>query len=138
MSDKYDSVRILLKGMVDGDRISGLLLSSALERQHEWDKWTQEIPFIRWPVGWYVKAIPPFGGAIVRYYVSDKLASPICAEKNHTVSIYLDCYDELGFFGSPYWEVYPINGDTARFAMADTTELIQVITEEFERRKNEA
>lgn len=95
-----------------------LILSSMLGQKHEWRKWAKEIPFIQWPADWKVKAVPPFCGAIIRYVVETPKAR---------VSIYLDCYDQLGCFGEPYWEAYPVEGDTARFEMSDIEGLLKVI-----------
>jgi hypothetical protein len=43
------------------------------------------------------------------------------------VSIYLDCYDSLGSYGKPYWEVYPHESDVYRCDMADTESLLNAI-----------
>lgn len=89
-----------------------------VEEQHEWRRWTVEIPHIQFPSDWAVQIIPPFGGAVARF----------CVHKNgKRVSIYLDCYDELGVVGQPYWEIYPYDGDTYRCLMNDTNELIEAI-----------
>ena len=91
-----------------------------IERREEWDKWRVEIPALQFPPDWKVKIIPPFAGAIVRFVVEK-------GEKS--VSVYLDCYDKLGCFGAPYWELYPYGDDVCRVAMAESTELIQRIQE---------
>lgn len=65
----------------------------------------------------------------------------ICGEIEHHqieksfVSIYLDCYDMLGFFGEPYWELYPISEDTFRCKMLDTDALLNAIREAFEEQR---
>jgi hypothetical protein len=90
-----------------------------VEGQYEWRKWMKEIPAINFPSEWNVKIIPPFGGAIARFHVSVGEAS---------VSVYLDCYDELGIVGMPYWELYPDHeGDNYRCDMYETDELIKEI-----------
>jgi hypothetical protein len=99
---------------------SVLILSGLLAQKQEWLKWAKEIPFIQWPAHWKVKAVPPSNGAIIRYYV-------LLPNKKQHISIYLDCYEHLGFFGQPYWEVYPVNNDVARCAMNDTEELLKLI-----------
>lgn len=66
------------------------------------------------------KAIPPFGGALVRYRVKDTATGK-------TVSVYLDCYDLLGYFGSPYWEVYPCGEDVGRCHMSNVDSLLEMI-----------
>lgn len=95
-------------------------LSSEMEKTFEWKKWTDEIPFIKFPKDWEVKIIPPFAGAVVRFLVN--------TPKRKRISVYLDCYENLGYFGGPHWEVYPDKDDNnARFAMSDTEGLLKCI-----------
>lgn len=89
---------------------------SEYERIFEWRKWAKEIPPLHFPTEWSVQIIPPFGNAIVRFYINNK------------VSVYLDCYEMLGCFGRPYWEVYPYDGDIFRCKMNETEELLDAIT----------
>jgi hypothetical protein len=96
-----------------------LLLPYQYSELMEHSKWTKEIPYISFPPDWKVKIIPPFGGAVIRFLI----------EKNGIiVSVYLDCYDNLGCHGAPYWEVYPYDGDIYRCDMEDTKSLISAIT----------
>ena len=93
-----------------------------IEEKEEWEKWTNEIPFIKWPPDWEVKAVPPSMGAIIRYQIK----TPKCA----FISVYLDCYDRLGWVGKPYWEVYPHNdGECFRCLLKETDLLIKAIGE---------
>jgi hypothetical protein len=94
-----------------------------VERIMEYHKWCGEIPHIKFPSDWEVQIIPPFAGAVVRFKIRKDDAS---------VSIYLDCYDRLGCYGEPYWEVYPYHGDTYRCDMADTNSLLRAIAESIE------
>lgn len=94
------------------------LVSEVVEKAFEWRKWADKIPFIKWPSDWEVKAVPPFTGAIIRYIVKTPKAE---------VSIYLDCYDMLGYFGQPYWEVYPVHDNNERCAMNDVAGLLKLI-----------
>lgn len=87
-------------------------------------EWAMKIPPLHFKPEWKVTIIPPFGGAIVRFHVEYE-------EKE--ISCYLDCYDRLGYFGGPYWEIYPYKDDVYRFALEDTDLLIEKITEELER-----
>lgn len=103
------------------ERLTRVQASFSLETAHEWRKWIDLIPFINWPEEWEVKAIPPFGGAIVRYQVRLK------GDDEHVASIYLDCYDELGYYGKPYWEVCPVGEDVGRCDMADIKRLFELI-----------
>ena len=76
-----------------------------VEEIMEYRKWVGEIPFIKFPSDWEVQIIPPFGGAVARF----------CVKKgDKQVSIYLDCYERLGIFGEPYWEIYPYEDDVFR------------------------
>jgi hypothetical protein len=97
-----------------------------IEDKHEWRKWCLEIPFIDFPEEYSIQAIPPFGGAVARFVVKHK-------ELNRTISVYLDCYDQLGIFGEPYWEMYPYEDDIYRTEMANIDDLLLHIKEEFER-----
>lgn len=94
-----------------------------IEDSYEFRKWAQEIPKLKFASNWRIQMLPPFGGTIVRFGVVD--------EHNNYVSIYLDCYDALGIYGSPYWEIHPLGGDVARYDMNNTTGLIAGITESF-------
>jgi len=84
------------------------------------NKWSQEIPYIPFPSDWEVKITPPSVGAVVRFRVKKGDAK---------VSVYLDCYDNLGCVGFPYWEVYPYGGDVFRCDMLDTESLLRAIDE---------
>ncbi len=99
---------------------------SIIEKKYDWLKWVKEIPFISFRPEWKVRIIPPFNRAIVRFVVSDM------TEKKW-VSVYLDCYNHLGYYTDaeghpkPYWEVYPVDGDTARCSMNDIKTLLKDI-----------
>lgn len=91
----------------------------------------QFIPYLRFKSDWRVQIIPPFGGAVARFYVS---------KGDKEVSVYLDRFDMLGYEGEPYWEAYQIKGggddvdvdvdvDPVRFKMAEANELISHIEE---------
>lgn len=45
------------------------------------------------------------------------------------MSAYLDCYEVLGFYGSPYWEIYPYDNGIYRCNINETDELVDVIIE---------
>lgn len=100
---------------------------SAISGKHEWNRWREELPYIKWPKSWLVKAVPPFGGAIIRYLIT-------LEGLDDRISVYLDCYNRLGYFwdasGSnpaPYWEVYPVEGDVYRCPMNDIDRLLKGI-----------
>lgn len=113
--------------MMTADDITNLIKAQILiETHYEWGKWLKEIPYIKWPSEWEIKAIPPFRGAIIRYNVRD-----IKTQKE--ISVYLDCYDELGIVGKPYWEIYPgDDGEPERRLMNDVDGLLDALTRSFE------
>lgn len=94
------------------------MLSYELEKRDEWAKWREEIPFIPFKETWQIKIIPPSSNAIVRFQIRSTI------NYESWCSIYLDCYDKLGSYGKPYWEVYPVEGDVARCDMEDITSLL--------------
>lgn len=67
------------------------------EELQEYRKWMKEIPAFHFEKEWNVKIIPPFGGAIIRFYID---------YNDKHVSVYFDAYDRLGFMGEPYFEFY--------------------------------
>lgn len=95
----------------------------SVEKNEDWRRWVKEVPVITFKSGWEVRIIPPFAGAMARFLVS-------CPGTDEEISVYLDCHDALGYMGYPYWEAYPIDGDTARFDMADTVGLVECIDKE--------
>lgn len=99
----------------------GTMLSESFsyEKTFESEKWVKEIPFLKFKSEWDVKVIPPFCGAVVRFLVkfNDK-----------EISVYLDCYNNLGAVGKPYWEIYPyVNDDVYRCYMNETENLLHAI-----------
>lgn len=77
------------------------------------------VPAIKRPHNLDVAAVPPFGGALVRYRVTKGRAQ---------VSIYFDGHDALGCVGKPYWEIHPgAEDETERFLMHETDELVSAV-----------
>lgn len=105
------------------DKHTLIMFRYKVEEKEEWLKCISEIPFIKFDPKWSIKIIPPFGGAIARFKVKFK---------NKEVSIYLDCYDILGYFGSPYWEIFPYKDGVGRCEMNDTALLLSMIKESLE------
>lgn len=93
----------------------------------QYDKWVKEIPFIKFDDDWEVKVVPPYRATVARFYIKKRSA---------LVSVYLDCYESLGGFGEPYWEVYPHGEDAYRCKMNDTQKLLQAIRESLLEQKN--
>ena len=98
-----------------------------LEKREGWDTIARTVPSLNFKSEWDIKIIPPFAGAVARFRV---------LYKGKDLSVYLDSNDSLGCVGEPYWELYPYNGDTLRFLMNDTEELMAAIEEEINRGKD--
>ena len=89
------------------------------DRAFECLRWVEEIPYLKFKEGWEVKIIPPFGGATIRF----------CVKANDkSVSVYLDCYDQLGIMHEPYWEIYA-NGEIERFLFKEHERMMARIEE---------
>jgi hypothetical protein len=99
-----------------------------VEHNQDWRGWIKKIPELSFPADWKIKIIPPFAGAMVRFMVTTKAGG--------CTSVYLDCFDELGFMGEPYWEVYPYGEDTYRCLMNETTKLIRAIKHSLKERES--
>lgn len=99
----------------------------SVESDQRWHEECASIPYIQFPADWKVKIIPPFGDAVVRFVVE--------LPSGKTKSVYLDCRSSLGYFGgvdkpTPYWEVYPHRGDTARCHRENVELLLSYIADE--------
>lgn len=90
------------------------LARSKVENTEKWDEIIPEIPAINFKKEWSVKIVPPFRGAVARFYID---------YNNRHVSVYLDWYDQLGFVGQPYYEVYD-GTDTSRYLLNETDEMM--------------
>lgn len=71
------------------------------------DEFTRDlnIPRIPFKKNWDVTIIENFGGSVFRFVVK------YC---RGAISTYLDRNDNLGYYGSPYWEIYPYFDDAYR------------------------
>ena len=107
--------------------IENIELACKYEKQMDFRKWADEIPFLKFPEKWEIQISPPWGGAVVRFRIK-------CGKAH--VSIYLDCYENLGYVGQPYWEIYPYSGDTYRCFLNETDELLKAISESIEQQNN--
>lgn len=88
--------------------------------REDFELFSDRIPYLKFKEDWEVKALPPFGGAIIRYQIK---------KGDNWCSIYLDGYDCLGCCGQPYWEVYPHNDDCFRCAIGDSESLLNAISD---------
>lgn len=87
------------------------------DTMQEMFKWVKELPYLHFKQEWNVKIIPPFAGAIIRFYVD---------YNNKHVSVYFDAYDRLGLVGKPYFELY--NGEECyRYYINETEKMMKDI-----------
>jgi hypothetical protein len=139
-----------VRQVVDG-KLARFAASAKTGELYEWNKWMKLIPPLEFPPGWKVRIVPPCTGALVRFKVLHRTGD---------ISVYLDGYGDLGHYGTkeeggqewvknilqgqeppdtdaePYWEIYPVEGDTHRCGLQQTEELIRVIQEELDRQNN--
>ena len=80
--------------------------------------WFDKVPYVDFDSDMQARAVPPFGGALVRYSVKKGEAR---------VSVYLDADNSLGCWEGPYWEIYPYDDDTMRYDIEDTKGLVEGI-----------
>lgn len=116
------------------DEVNKRVARSRVEADEGWRNWCKEAPWLQFPPELEVKIVPPFGGAMARFYVRFAGSSD---ESKH-VSVYWDCKDNLGFMNAPYWEIYPVRykgeyggagddedyWDTARFSMGEEPQMM--------------
>lgn len=68
-----------------------------IESQQNWgDKKNRTVP-LKFHSDWDVQIIPPFGGAMARFFVS---------YQDRSVSVYYDINNSLGMEKEPYYELY--------------------------------
>lgn len=94
-----------------------------LENEEKWRDWVNKIPFIPVEKDWEICPIPPFAGAMARFRVRHR------DNPDFAVSVYLDVDGSLGVEDNPYWEIYPYEDDTARFAIDNVDRLAKFIAE---------
>lgn len=109
------------------DEVNGIhnrmLMSAKYHDLFESNKWQGLIPAFKIKPDWLIQIIPPFTGAIIRFRISRENF-----RNRQFISVYLDGYELLGYSGgNPYWEVYPVDGDTWRCAMDDIDGLMEGI-----------
>ena len=102
-----------------------------VEKHDDWHGWIRKIPHFAVKTAWEIQVIPPFGGAVARFCVRLK----DCPRA--TVPVYLDCYERLGCWSGPYWEIYPYDDDVARCHMDHTKELEQLISTSLRKQKRD-
>lgn len=98
-----------------------------IESSENWRGCASKIPELHFKPEWGIIVIPPFSGAMARFIVK---------HNGKAVSVYLDFYDNLGMYGSPYWEIYPIHDDIQRYDINDTEGLLAGIEEALNEESN--
>lgn len=93
------------------------MIISKYESLQECKKWMKEIPALHFEKEWNVKIIPPFGGAVIRFWID---------YNGKHVSVYFDAYDELGCVGEPYFEFYD-GEECYRYYMNESEEMMEDI-----------
>ena len=90
-----------------------------VESTEDWKGIIDKLPSLKFRKKYEVKIIPPFGGAVARFYI----------EKNgeHVCSVYCDFFDRLGGYGEPYYELYPFEDDIKRYSLNQTDEMMKDI-----------
>lgn len=99
-----------------------MLMSAEYHTLFESDKWQGLIPAFKIKPDWLIQIIPPFVSAIVRFRISKENF-----KDDQFISVYLDCYDLIGYMGGPYWEAYPVNDDVCRCGIDDIDCLMECI-----------
>lgn len=94
-----------------------------LEREEKWNEIWRDIPELNFKEDWGVRIIPPFSGAVARFLIM-KGDEQIC-------SVYLDWFDNIGFVGEPYYEVYPMHNDVGRYTLNEVDEMLGDIDKAF-------
>lgn len=98
---------------------------SDYERVQESRKWMKEIPALHFEKEWDVRIIPPFGGAVIRFWIW---------HNGKRVSVYFDAYSELGYMYDeddnpiPYFEFYD-GEDCRRYYMDESEQMMEDIKE---------
>lgn len=98
---------------------------SRYEKIQEHRKWRKELPMFNFDKEWNVQIIPPFGGAIIRFYIE---------HNEKWVSVYFDAYSVLGYKVDengepvPYFEYYDGN-DIYRYDLNESKQMMADIRE---------
>ena len=94
-----------------------------IEERKNYEKWRRELPVFHFDEKWEVKIIPPFAGAVIRFYIS---------YKDKFVSVYFDSDSSLGFMYDdddnliPYFEYYD-GQETYRYLVNESEKMMSDI-----------
>jgi len=89
-----------------------------IELEENWTNFYDAMEYIELEQGFSFRVVPPIGGALMRFLIFHK-------ESERDFSVYFDAHDQLGSVGQPYFEVYPVQGDT--FRSTDIKEIMKAI-----------
>jgi len=88
-----------------------------IEDEEKWREIIEDIPALNFKKEWNVRIIPPFSGAMARFWID---------YNNKWVSVYLDWYGRLGVMDQPYYEVYD-GENTIRYLLNETDKMMDDI-----------
>lgn len=96
-----------------------------VEAEKRWQDWVDKMPTLHFDRDWNVRIIPPFRGALARFWID---------HKDKHVSVYFDAYNRLGFHvdengdPKPYFEMHDkTTGDTERYNMDEVDAMVDDI-----------
>lgn len=120
-------IQDLKKKLAHGLYDNPLMISFAVDTLYQSREIIPTIPKLKFKSDWEVRITPPFAGATIRFEVF---------KNDKKVSVYLDYYNNLGYFKNdngelkPYWEVYLLHTedvDPQRFALEDSEVMLEEI-----------
>lgn len=100
--------------------------SHRIEKALDYERWMKELPFLTIPEGFRIKVVPPFHGAVIRFWIQKADA----VDMENSVSVYFDSANVLGWMSEPYWEAYSIDGDCARYKVGEEDKMMEDIVRE--------
>lgn len=100
--------------------------SYELERALDYGRWMKELPFFTVPEGFKIKVVPPWHGAVIRFWIQKDDA----VDMENSVSVYFDSMNVLGSMSQPYWEAYPIDDDCRRYFVGEEEKMMSDIVKE--------
>jgi len=89
-----------------------------VELEENWTNFYNAMDYIELEQGFSFRVTPPIGGALMRFSIFHK-------ESEREFSVYFDAHNQLGRMDVPYFEVYPVQGDT--FRSTDIKEIMKAI-----------
>lgn len=106
--------------------------SHQLEDALDYGRWMRELPFMEIPAGFKIKVVPPWHGAVVRFWIQK--ADAVDMEK--CISVYFDSRNVLGSMDQPYYEAYSIDDECQRYFVGEEDKMMADIVRELNRGPN--